>query len=225
MTRLLIVVEGKTEVAFVTQILAPALATAGVYASARLLGTPGHKGGRVTLDRVRRDVSTLLSQESQTFCTTMLDYYGLGTGFPTPPTGLSAREAASELEQVIRRAVVASLPDARRADARFLPYLQLHEFQALLFSDPAAFARGIGWQELAAPLAAIRAQFPTPEDIDRDPIGAPSKRIVAVHLGYRKVADGSRAAAAVGLTAMRRECPHFRQWVEQLLSLSTAPST
>jgi hypothetical protein len=95
----------------------------------------------------------------------------------------------------------------------------LHEFEGLLFSDPAAFARGINQLNLAGQLQSIRQGFPTPEDIDDSPITAPSKRVLQLCPSYRKVLNGTQAAAAVGINTMRRECPHFRNWLDRLEQL------
>jgi len=104
----------------------------------------------------------------------------------------------------------------RRPDIRFLPYLQLHEFEGLLFSDPTAFAAGIGQRQLAEQFERVRREFATPEDINDDAITAPSKRVLRAYPSYRKVLHGTQAARAVGIEKMRQECPHFRGWVDQL---------
>jgi hypothetical protein len=95
----------------------------------------------------------------------------------------------------------------------------LHEYEGLLFSDPAAFANGIDQPILANHLRAIRQGFPTPEDINDSPNTAPSKRVLHLCPSYSKVLDGTRAARTVGIDTMRRECPHFREWVERLEAL------
>lgn len=150
----------------------------------------------------------------------MVDYYGLGRGFPgvPPPSNLPNLEKVARVERAVLEDIAASLPGLR-ADVRFLPYLQLHEYEGLLFSDPGAFANGIYEPNLARPFHTIRGQFQTPEDIDDDPAGAPSKRVLQLHPSYRKVLDGARAARAVGIAVMRQECPHFRDWVERLEAL------
>ncbi|MCC6366142.1 MAG: DUF4276 family protein [Bryobacterales bacterium] len=106
-----------------------------------------------------------------------------------------------------------------RADVRFVPYLQLHEYEGLLFSDPAAFADAIGQPKLSKELEIIRSSFPTPEDINDDPNRAPSKRILDIYQAYQKVIDGALAAERIGIDRMRAECPHFRDWLERLSAL------
>jgi hypothetical protein len=222
MTRVHIVVEGQTEESFVNQVLAPALWTRQVFLRPILLGAPSHKGGNVSFARVRRDVLVRLKQDRAAYCTTMFDFYGLGKGFPgtLPPPILSNVEKVARLERAMKDYIIAEVPDLR-PDVRFLPYLQLHEYEGLLFSDPEAFANGISHSHLTPQFQAIRQSFPTPEDIDDIPDNAPSKRISDLCPSYNKVLDGTRAASAVGIDAMRRECPHFRDWVESLVQLGT----
>jgi hypothetical protein len=221
-TRVSIVVEGRTEQSFVQQVLAPLLWASEVYLTATILGVPGHKGGRTNYARVKKDVLRQLKGGWTVYCSTMLDFYGLGKGFPgTPlPTGLSSVDKVIHLERAMKEDIVAEVPDLR-PDIRFLPYLQLHEYEGLLFSDPEAFATGISQSHLAAPFQAIRQTFPTPEGIDDNPDGTPSKRVLRLCPSYNKVVDGTRAATAVGIEAMRRECPHFRDWIERLGKLGS----
>ena len=122
---------------------------------------------------------------------------------------------AQVIEQAIYQDIVASIPD-HQPERRFYPYLQVHEFEGLLFSDPDAFARGLGQQLLSGQLHAIRNAFATPEDINDDPNLAPSKRVAGVYRSYRKVIEGTLAAQEVGVQMMRQQCPHFHQWVSGL---------
>jgi hypothetical protein len=213
------IVEGQTEVFFVTNVLAPFLSLRGVHLTPILLGAPGHKGGNACYARVKKDILLHLKQDRASCCTTMFDFYGLGSGFPgTPPPNLPNLEKVTQIEQAVGADIVRTDPDLR-ADVRFVPYLQLHEFEGLLFSDTQAFARGIHQPLLAEALRTIRNQFPTPEDINNDPNTAPSKRVLEVYRSYRKVTDGVLAAQEVGIETMCRECPHFSDWIQRLESL------
>ena len=105
MTRVHVVVEGQTEQSFVNEVLAPALWTRQIFLRPILLGVHGHKGGRVTYARVRRDILVQLKQDSAVYISTMLDFYGLGEGFPgTPlPTNLSNIEKVTHIEQEVKK--------------------------------------------------------------------------------------------------------------------------
>ena len=220
MTRVSVIVEGPTERSFVQGILAPILWARATYLTPTILGVPGHKGGRTNYSRLKKDVLRQLKEDRTAYCSTMLDFYGLGKGFPgTPlPPNLSNVDKVIHLERAMKEDIIAEVPDLR-PDVRFLPYLQLHEYEGLLFSDPEAFANGISQSHLTPQFQAIRQSFPTPEDIDDSPDTAPSKRVLGLCPSYNKVLDGTRAASAVGIEAMRHECPHFRDWVESLVQL------
>jgi uncharacterized protein DUF4276 len=221
-TRVSVIVEGPTERSFVQEVLAPVLWSRGIYLTPTILGVPGHKGGRTNYVRVRKDVLRQLKEDRTACCSTMLDFYGLGKGFPgTPlPPDLSNVDKVIHLERAMGADIIAEVPDLR-PDARFLPYLQLHEYEGLLFSNPEAFANSLSDSHLTPQFQAIRQSFPTPEDIDDSPDKAPSKLVSRLCPSYNKVLDGTRAASAVGVEAMRRECPHFRDWVESLEQLGS----
>ncbi|MGA1984491.1 MAG: DUF4276 family protein [Acidobacteriaceae bacterium] len=221
MTRVVVIVEGQTEGAFVNEVLAAALWPHSVYLTPILLGVPGHKGGRPSYARVRKDVLLHLKQGTAAYCSTMLDFYGLGPGFPgTPvPPGMPSIAKATRIEQAMKADVCDFAPDLR-PDVRFVPYVQLHEYEGLLFSDPRLLAEAVKQPHLAEAFQNVRDGFPTPEDINDDPITAPSKRIRQIFGSYRKVLDGTIAARSVGIEAMRRQCPHFRDWLARLQALA-----
>lgn len=220
MTRVHVVVEGPSETSFVNRVVAPALCRHQVYLNPIVLGVPGHKGGRVNYARVEKDILRQLKQDRSAYCSTMLDFYGLGEGFPGTPVSpnLPHLKKVTHIERAVEQDIIARAPDLR-ADIRFIAYLQLHEFEGLLFSDPVAFARGINQPNLSHQFQSIRAGFPTPEDIDDSPTSAPSKRVLQLCPSYSKVLNGTQAAATVGIDAMRRECPHFRDWLGRLEQL------
>jgi hypothetical protein len=217
LTRVKIIVEGQTEESFVENVLAPVLWPLDVYVTPILLGIPGHKGGNVRYAHVKRDILLHLRQDPTAYCSTMLDLYGLGGGFPglPVPTNQSGLQRAQSIERAIYDDILAAIPEFR-PERRFYPYLQVHEFEGLLFSDPDAFARGLGQLTIAGQLHVIRNAFPTPEDINDNPASAPSKRVLGIYSSYRKVIEGTVAAQEVGVPTMRQQCPHFHEWVSRL---------
>ncbi|MBM3773995.1 MAG: DUF4276 family protein [Acidobacteria bacterium] len=90
-----------------------------------------------------------------------------------------------------------------------LQYFQLHEYEGLLFSDPAAFANAIKKPNLSERFQTVRNGFETPEDINDDPTTAPSKRVTEVYPSYRKPIDGTLAARAVGIEDDATRVPAF----------------
>lgn len=84
-SRVYVIVEGPTEESFVSGPLAEVLWPRQVYVTPIILGVPGHKGGRTKYVRVEKDILKQLKQDQGSYCTTMIDYYGLGDGFPGTP--------------------------------------------------------------------------------------------------------------------------------------------
>lgn len=225
MARLLIHVEGQTEESFVNQVLGPHLYAKGYeMVGARLVGNArlrDRRGGIRAWEAVRGDIVRHLRQDRHCLVTTMVDYYGL------PRSGARAwpgREAAGTLgfadkagtvEQAMLNDICTQMGDGFNP-LRFVPFVMMHEFEGLLFSDCGAFSRGIGRPEVEPALQAVRDQFASPEQINDSPVSAPSKRVVQVVSGYEKPLHGILAALAIGLEAIRRECPHFAGWLMRL---------
>lgn len=220
MTRVHIICEGQTEETFVNEVLAPHLARHQVYPAAGLVGKPGHKGGHVTTARMAFDIKRRLLDDRQAWCTTFFDFYGLDADFVGKAAAAARQshgEKAAVVEAALREHMTAQTDDT--AILRFLPYVQMYEFEGLLFSDPAKMAAGLYQNEIATRLAAIRADFGTPEEINDSPHTAPSKRIVGLMPDYDKPLHGSLAALEVGLDVIRAECPRFNGWVGSLEKL------
>jgi hypothetical protein len=156
--------------------------------------------------------------------TTMVDYYGLPQeGAARWPGRARARsqsplQRAPSVERALLDDVVAEI-GTRLNPERFIPFVVIHEFEGLLFSDCGAFSRGIGLPSLEADFRAIREQFSSPEEIDDSPITAPSKRVEALVPGYQKPLLGTLAVLEIGLARIRAECPHFNGWLQKLESL------
>jgi Domain of unknown function (DUF4276) len=216
-TRIKVIVEGQTEESFIRNVLSPVLWSRDIYVTPILLGVPGHKGGNVNFARVKKDITLHLKQDPAAYCSTMLDLYGLGEGFPglPPVQNQNGVEKAQRIEQAIYDDILATIPECR-PDLRFYPYLQVHEFEGLLFSDPDTFAEALGKLTIAPQLHEIRNAFATPEDINDSPMTAPSKRVINLYGSYRKTIEGTIAAQAVGIHSMRQQCPHFHSWVSWL---------
>ena len=225
MLRLSIVCEGPTESNFVKAILSPHLAAFNLGVTAPRIGTSGKKGGSVTLNRISDNVRDCLLQDRSSFCTTLVDFYGIDGNFPGKKEA-SRKSSLSDKQGVVCDAFALKL--AQTLDdgpmRRFIPYIQMHEFEGLLFSDPSQLASALRRQELAQQLWEVRREFQTPEHIDDSPVSAPSKRIKKIFPQYRKVQQGERAARAIGLPKIRQQCPLFNAWLDKLETLPPIPA-
>ncbi|MFK3868681.1 DUF4276 family protein [Psychrobacter faecalis] len=226
MIRVHVICEGQTEEMFVNELLVPIFLAKGLLLVPALIGRPGHKGGNFKFDRLQTDVKNRLLGERTAYCTTFFDYYGLPQSFPGKDIHNSQVDIVAKATRV-QDAMTAKLTRLISDDAmrRFIPFVQMYEFEALLFSDPIAFARGISNEHLSQNLTDIAEQFDSPEHINNSPQTAPSKRIESLIRGYEKPLMGTLGALEVGLDSMRQKCELFDNWLKQLESLTVVGSS
>jgi hypothetical protein len=216
MRRVLILVEGQTEETFVRDVLGPHLLSRGLAAAAAILKTKRVKsgltfrGGVTSTSQVLGDLRRLCRDSDAAAITTLLDYYGLAADFP----GISGRLSSDPYERV---AAVENAFATAIGDARFLPHLVLHEFEAWVFSEPSRCA----WvfddnANVLAEMENVRNAAGGPERIDEGPETAPSKRLAKIVPRYSKPLHGPMAVAAVGLQGVRARCQHFDAWLTRL---------
>jgi hypothetical protein len=227
MIRLNITVEGATELAFVKKVLAPHLASFGVYAQARPVLTSKdrrtnreYRGGMPPYPRVRRDIATWMKEDRKDECwfSTMFDLYGLSSDFPEYE---GARQKEDPYEKV---AVLEKSMDEDISHRRFIPYLQVHEFEALVLVDPSALANDyLEESNSIVDLCAMVTQAGgEPERINDGSETAPSKRILRALPSYDKVYSGPRAAESIGIPVLGERCPHFGAWLKKLEDLAVS---
>ena len=227
MARLLVHVEGQTEESFVNELLQDHLLARGYDSvSARIVGNArlrNRRGGIRPWSAVRKNITNHLKEDPACIATTMVDYYALpqhgAAAWPgrAKAAGLESGEKASCIESALLDDVIAEMGKHFNPQ-RFVPFVVMHEFEGLLFSDCAGFSRGISRPALEAEFRKIREEFATPEEINDSPITAPSKRVIDLVPGYEKPLLGSLAALEIGLSRIRQECPHFDRWLTQLES-------
>ncbi|MDE2835555.1 MAG: DUF4276 family protein [Bacteroidota bacterium] len=209
MIRLAVVPEGLTETDFANGILSEHLRGRNICTTGILMGRGrAAKGGNVTVDGIAAEMARLYSDFD--FVTSLVDYYGFrGKGTMT----------VEELEEEIASRTCQRFGSG--CDSRKIrPYVQLHEFEGLLFSDVSAFTRvPDAPKNLLTSLREIRSRFRTPEDINDKRDTAPSRRICQLMPNYNKRFQGDFLAGLIGLDKIREECPRFNQWVASLESL------
>lgn len=225
MTRLYVLVEGQTEEAFVKQVIAPHLQVLGVWVYAIIVETSRDASGRKRRGggrwkHWRRDLKRLTSEQSgaEVRFTTMFDLYGLPVDFPELQQHCSIPDTSHRAENL----EASMAKDVN--DHRLIPYLQRHEFEALVIAALASVTKLL---EDAGDLAAVeRLQVElasmSPEDVNDGESTAPSKRLMRIP-GYRKTMHGPLAVADAGLAALRSACPRFGTWIARLEALGAGP--
>jgi Domain of unknown function (DUF4276) len=214
--------EGQTEQGFCTQVLQPHLfpdydgsVRTILIAHSRRHGVI-HRGGIGKYATLRGDILNTIKRRASADVrfTTMIDLYKSPVDFPGKP--------AIALDPTNPTSYVEALEDAFRediGDIRFVPYLQLFEYETLLFSDPEGFRIFFDDCDKAIEsLKEIAASVSSLEHIDDGEATAPSKRIIALLPGYKgsKTTAGPDIATIIGIDVLRAKCPHFGAWIARL---------
>ena len=205
MIRVAVSVEGDTEEAFIKDVMYP------VFLDREVWLNPINLGGNVSLDRVVPELVRLYYDHD--FVTTFYDFYG----FKHNPCA-----SGTELEQRILTDVAQRVAERNQWDVRkFRPYIQMYEFEALLFADVNSFRLlPTATEKAILALGSVREDFETPEHINNHPTTAPSKRIQQQIADYDKVEYGPLVIVEIGLDAIRNQCPGFNAWVTWLENLN-----
>ncbi len=174
-----------------------------------------HRGGLTTYKHAAADIRRWMGgdRSGNARFTTMFDLYGLPTDFP----GFGPAARMSDPYARVETLEEALLEDI--GDGRLIPYIQLHEFEALILSDPQKLDTQFPdhGSEIRR-LVETAARFESPELVDDGPTTAPSKRISAAIPEYakRKASAGPIVAEKIGLPVLRSRCRHFRRWLQRL---------
>ncbi len=223
MRRVVIVCEGQTEEAFISRVMFPAFVDAGLHLQGITVETStGHKGGALHYDRLRPALRNALANGRVVAVSTLIDLHKLAPDFPGYPTASLLPTLAARLHALESQLHADVVSHCGCNPARFIPHVQPHEFEALLFSDVTALATvEAGWAAAVPALGLARTAAPTPEEINGGQQTKPSARLEALlrNPSFRKLRHGPIAAERIGLARIATECPHFSNWLERLRSL------
>ncbi len=219
---LIVVGEGQTEETFAGTVLRPHLDTYGIRVEPRQIPTSQQgRGGALSTDRVVRALSYTLREGGGTYVTTLFDLYKLDPDFPGVEAARKRKDPLQKCAAIEGALSEAVIGFSKCRPDRFLPHIQPHEFEALLFSDVTSFASvQPEWKRFVDELRQVRNKAATPEHINDGPKTHPSAHLEALHdPQYKKPLHGSRVAASIGLTRIRQECRHFDAWLTRLETL------
>ena len=225
--RLIVYVEGVSEETFVKRSLRTHLQTHGwrnveAIGVATSLDPGGQRGGLTNWPAVEADLRQLFKDHpgADYRFTTLWDFYRTPDRFPGI---ITARGAPSGTD---RGAVVEGALAAHFNEPRFIPYIQMYEFEALVLAALAALkplypVHAVALDALSAACQAI-GDF---ETINDGPDTHPAKRIADALPGFlsRKEDDGPIAIRETGLAELRTWCPRFNRWLSQLEGIPNQP--
>ena len=166
-----------------------------------------------------------MKQDPARWASTMFDLYALDHAFPAFCQAAQLTDPYAKVE-LLERAFKEDIVDDNHW--RFVPHIQLHEYETILYSDLDRLREWYSPQygEEIDELRGSVAAFRSPEEIDDDPQTAPSRRIIQAAPRYEqeKKVVGPAVAQRIGLGSIREKCQHFSEWVRRLEEeLHTAP--
>jgi hypothetical protein len=216
--RLILIVEGETEEMFVDNLLSPHLYSIGFQGSVVAIKPKKTRGGLSKYSDVSKQLKSVICEHGAVV-STIFDFYKLPNSFPGYSNGTNHYEQVLNIE----RAMLEDMQKSLARDCRnFIPHIQLHEFETLVFSD----VRGLDAiydvdnNEEYKAVRDLILSTENPETINNGAKTAPSKRLLKI-VGYNKIIQGKTALEEIGMERMLSKCPHFREWVEKLVQLLT----
>ncbi len=218
MKRLIMICEGPTEQAFAKTNLQVHFLHNNIILQTPLI--KASRGGIVKWAKLKEQIEIHLKSEPNVLVTTFIDYYGVYAkdNFPNwyaAQTILDLNARMNALEQSMLDDIDAALQH------RFIPYLQLHEFEGLLFNEIDIFYNQIPVEDIVGKteLEKTFADYTNPEMINSSKKDAPSHRLTRIIRGYNKVVYGDIISEAIGLTRIRAKSPRFNNWISKLENL------
>jgi hypothetical protein len=222
--RVHIVAEGQTETNFVKTMLVPyfqirdiILIPCTVVTKADKKAGRQYKGGISRYSKAKNDILKCLAyakKERTVYVSTIFDFYRLPDDFPGYCDAKKCNDPYSKvmfLEKSLQ-------DDVDKDGVSFLPYLSLHEFEALLFSNIEVIEKHF-FDKNIKPLMDAALHYPNPELINEGEQTSPSKRILQCVPEYAKPSDGVAIAQKIGLDVLREKCTHFDNWIKKLEGL------
>lgn len=215
MKRVEIIVEGQTEQEFVSTILAPYLYANGVglVTPIKIRTSATGRGGLSNYEYLKNDVvRALTSADTDLVVSMFVDY------FRVPKKHMPGYEVwMNEPDHFRQVAMMEAEIGKDIADRRFVPYIQMHEFEALLFASDAGVKKYWSSKKCQR-VNDVRIAFGNPECINTSPQGAPSKRLLEISPDYEKILDGNIFALEIGIETILAQCPRFAAWVQELIN-------
>lgn len=211
-----IICEGQTEEEFVNRTLRPYFNSHQIYDVRPILMSTsrGHKGGDVKFDRLKFNIHKLLKRETDILVTTFIDFFRLKNDFPKFE---EAQQKQNKFQKVgfLEKALADSIKNTR-----FVPYIQLHEFEGLLFASKEGFESlpDLKQANLDILIRAVKEKE-NPEELNDGELTAPSKRLEQYIQGFDKNKPffGGIIAEVNTIDVVLDRCLRFKTWTEKLI--------
>lgn len=222
-----ILCEGQTEDRFASKVLKEYLKGFEIVVKTTILITNKKKnvrGGMLSYQQAKNDLELLIRQHSRKtheahFYTTMFDLYALPNDFPGFAEAMKIHDSYEKVKKLEEKFAEDISSD------KFVPYIQLHEFEALVFCGLEHLL--IDYPDMAKQIARLKKIVEkydgNTEEINNDPQTAPSKLMIREFEKfhhYDKHKSGVLVTDKIGIKKLKNKCLHFKEWIEKLEQLS-----
>jgi hypothetical protein len=216
MKRLIIICEGETEQEFCKDVLYNHFIRKDIAIETPLIKKS--MGGIVAWEHIRSQI--LLHLKENVIVTLLIDFYGI-KDYHNFPKWTESKAVVNKIDRMtfLETAMKEDIDDSVRF--RFIPYIQLHEFEGLLFNNIETFKSNIPENEFTniRELETTINSNINPELINDGVTTAPSKRLERIILGYNKIVYGAVLAEEIGLERIRTKAVRFNEWITKLESI------
>lgn len=220
MNRIYVVTEGQSETNFVNKVMVPYFADRCILIPNTVVTKTDsrrgkiYKGGVANYAQIRNTLLRTLADASKregSYVTTMLDFFRLPADVPRVLDAQKVQDPYGKVEFVERE-----IQKAEKYNQRFFfPYIELHEFEAMLFSDITKLKEAY-FEYDVTPLKECAAIQNNPELINGGAETAPSKRIMNCIDCFDKANVGVDVLGRIGLENIAGKCRHFAEWIERI---------
>lgn len=217
MKKFFVVTEGQSETNFVNRVMVPYFAGRCVLIPITVVTKTDsrhgkiYKGGIVNYGQMRNNLLKTLANASKganSYVTTMFDFYRLPTDVPGILDSAKVNNPYEKVEIIERE-----IRNAEGYDGNFFfPYIELHEFEAMIFSDITKLEEAYFEDDLTALKECVKV-YSNPELINDGAETAPSKRIMNCISCFDKANVGVDVLEKIGIEKIAAKCCHFAEWI------------
>lgn len=216
MKRLIIICEGETEQQFCKDVLYNHFFSRDIVIETPLIKKS--MGGIVAWEHIKSQI--LLHLKEDVTVTLLIDFYGI-KDYHNFSKWAESKTIVNKIDRMtfLENAMKEEIDD--RVRFRFIPYIQLHEFEGLLFNNIETFKNIIPENEFTniRELETTINSNINPELINDGATTAPSKRLERLISGYNKIVYGAVLAEEIGLERIRAKAVRFNDWIAKLESI------
>ncbi len=194
-----VICEGESEEAFVNILL-----NNYVYENYRFFAVPLLLRGTSTYKHLVRETRRMAYQKHNFIVTSMVDFYGL--------------KEKPVLKQSFHDKMALELEEHYFNDVgcqNFIPYISMHEYEAIYFSNPSVFSV-YSPGDVGKAQKILQKFGGNPEAINGGETTAPSKRIKKFEPRYRKKSGAKELLKNLTIPDISNKCHHFSGWIQSL---------